>query len=101
MNKEIQNEIKQKQIIGDRLQRNEDEIEKIGMEKVQIQQDIIENEQIKEKLAKDMENARKRLGDLRKTLDYLIFYDKELNEQVIPLFSKTNRKSHCKTTTKN
>ena len=68
-----------------RTQMEEQEIEKICQEKVTIQQDIIEQEQIKEKLEKDLNVAKKKAHELKIQLDFYEDKFKQSTAKVEPL----------------
>jgi chromosome segregation ATPase len=63
----------------------EQEIEKICQEKVTIQQDIIEQEQIKEKLEKDLVTAKKKAHELKIQLEFLEDKYKQQTARIEPL----------------
>ena len=68
-----------------RTQLEEQEYEKICQEKVTLQQDIIEQEQIKEKLEKDLVLARKKAHELKIQYDFYEDKYKQLAAKVEPL----------------
>lgn len=74
-----------------RMATEEQEIDKICQEKVTLQQDIIEQEQIKEKLDKDLALARKKCHELRIANDFLEEKYKTVSVKVEPLKKSEER----------
>lgn len=80
--REIEEVIKQRNLVQDRMQTEEDGIERIVQDKVTIQQDIIENEQISEQNDKDRGIFSKKSHELKIQNDFLNQKERDLNSRV-------------------
>ena len=80
LEKEIKETQSKKNLYHGRILDAEKHIDGLGHEKVSIQQDIIEHEQIREKMNKDLAFARNKKLDLRKNLSHLMDHVIPFNE---------------------
>jgi chromosome segregation ATPase len=86
--KKVEDKIDQ---LKNRIALEEEGISTISQDKVTIQQDIIENEQIKETLEKDLGLARKKAHDLKIMYDFYSDREKTLSAKVEPLANATQK----------